>query len=169
MPKKAKRKLSRPTLPMQGHLNLRHEGRYFDLRRIFDRVNERHFRGKLRGYESSGVAAGAKGRRNTSFSARSRKKIASSGFIRCSTSLSSPVGFSNTFSITRCCIPLSRKKPMLPVGAGFTPKNSIGASGPFRAIVAPAAGKTRISRAFCARDPVDASLCEARGERLLDN
>ncbi len=48
--KKVKRKLSRPTLPMQRHLNLQHEGRYFDLRRIFERVNERHFRGRLRGY-----------------------------------------------------------------------------------------------------------------------
>ncbi len=51
MPKKAKRKLSRSTLPMQRHLNLRHEGRCFDLREIFDRVNARHFRGRLRGYE----------------------------------------------------------------------------------------------------------------------
>ena len=33
--KKAKRKVARPTLPMQRHLNLRHEGRYFDLRRNF--------------------------------------------------------------------------------------------------------------------------------------
>ena len=36
-------------LPMQRHLNLRHEGRYFDLRQIFDRVNARHFRSRLRG------------------------------------------------------------------------------------------------------------------------
>jgi hypothetical protein len=48
--KKAKRKIARPMLPMQRHLNLRHEGRYFDLRQIFDRVNQRHFRGRLRGY-----------------------------------------------------------------------------------------------------------------------
>lgn len=48
--KKAKRKAARPTLPMQRHLNLCHEGRYFDLRRIFERVNEKHFRGRLRGY-----------------------------------------------------------------------------------------------------------------------
>jgi predicted metal-dependent hydrolase len=51
MPKKAKRKVSRPTLPMQRHLNLRHEGRCFDLREIFERVNARHFRGRLRGYK----------------------------------------------------------------------------------------------------------------------
>ena len=48
MPKKAKRKVSRPTLPMQRHLNLRDEGRCFDLREIFERVNARHFRGRLR-------------------------------------------------------------------------------------------------------------------------
>jgi predicted metal-dependent hydrolase len=49
--KKAKRKAARPTLPMQRHLNLRDEGRYFDLREIFERVNARHFRGRLRGYK----------------------------------------------------------------------------------------------------------------------
>jgi hypothetical protein len=48
--KKAKQKAARPMLPMQRQLNLRHEGRYFDLRRIFERVNDRHFRGRLRGY-----------------------------------------------------------------------------------------------------------------------
>src|SRR5437773_2468966 len=52
--KKTKRKLARPKLPMQRHLNLRHEGRYFDLRQIFDRVNERHFRGRLRLQNSLG-------------------------------------------------------------------------------------------------------------------
>lgn len=35
---------------MQSHLNLRHEGKYFDLRRIFDRLNKRHFGGRLRHY-----------------------------------------------------------------------------------------------------------------------
>lgn len=50
MAKKAKRKLSRPILPMQRHLDLSDEGRHFDLRRIFERVNQRHFRGRLRGY-----------------------------------------------------------------------------------------------------------------------
>jgi len=51
MAKKTKRKLARPTLPMQRHFNLCDGGRYFDLRRIFDRVNERHFKGRLRGYK----------------------------------------------------------------------------------------------------------------------
>jgi hypothetical protein len=36
---------------MQRQLNLQHEGRYFDLRKIFDRLNNRHFHGRLRGYE----------------------------------------------------------------------------------------------------------------------
>ncbi|HXM73681.1 MAG TPA: hypothetical protein VN904_00275 [Chthoniobacterales bacterium] len=51
MAKKTKRKLANPTLPMQRQLNLRHEGKYFDLRKIFDRLNERHFRGRLRNYK----------------------------------------------------------------------------------------------------------------------
>src|SRR3954462_2575428 len=51
MAKKTKRKLAHPKLPMQRQLNLRHEGRYFDLRAIFDRLNEKHFRGRLRGYK----------------------------------------------------------------------------------------------------------------------
>ncbi|HEV2095281.1 MAG TPA: hypothetical protein VGQ82_02145, partial [Chthoniobacterales bacterium] len=50
MPKKTKRKLVHPTLPMQRQLNLQHEGRYFDLRTIFERLNQLHFRGRLRGY-----------------------------------------------------------------------------------------------------------------------
>ncbi len=48
---KTKRKLAHPTLPMQGQLNLQHEGTHFDLRPIFDRLNERYFRGRLRGYK----------------------------------------------------------------------------------------------------------------------
>lgn len=51
MAKKTKRKLAHAKLPMQRHLNLRHEGRYFDLREIFDEINARYFRGKLRNYE----------------------------------------------------------------------------------------------------------------------
>jgi predicted metal-dependent hydrolase len=50
MAKKTKRKLARAKLPMQPQLNLRHEGRYFDLREIFDRMNTRHFRNRLRNY-----------------------------------------------------------------------------------------------------------------------
>jgi len=49
--KKTKRKLAYPKLPMQRLLNLRHEGTHFDLRAIFDELNERYFRGRLRGYK----------------------------------------------------------------------------------------------------------------------
>ena len=42
MAKKTKRKIAHPKLPMQRQLNLQHEGKYFDLRAIFDRLNERH-------------------------------------------------------------------------------------------------------------------------------
>src|ERR1043166_1745220 len=51
MAKKTKRKVAHPKLPMQRQLNLQHEGKHFDLRAIFDRLNERHFRGRLRGYK----------------------------------------------------------------------------------------------------------------------
>ena len=51
MAKKTKRKLAIPKLPLQRQLNFPHEGEYFDLREIFDRLNERHFRNRLRGYK----------------------------------------------------------------------------------------------------------------------
>jgi len=51
MAKKTKRKIAHLMLPMQRQLNLRHEGKYLDLRKIFDRLNERHFGGRLRGYK----------------------------------------------------------------------------------------------------------------------
>ncbi len=49
--KKTKRKLAHSRLPMQRQLNLEHEGRCFDLREIFDRLNARFFRRRLRGYK----------------------------------------------------------------------------------------------------------------------
>ncbi len=51
MARKTKRKLAHPTLPMQRQLNLPQEGRHFDLQKIFDNVNHRYFRGRVRGYE----------------------------------------------------------------------------------------------------------------------
>jgi hypothetical protein len=51
MAKKTKRKAAHPKLPMQQQLDLEQEGRYFDLREIFDRLNVRYFRGRLRGYK----------------------------------------------------------------------------------------------------------------------
>ncbi len=50
MAKKTKRKLAHPKLPIQRHLNLQHEGKYFDLRAIFDQLNGRYFRNRLRDY-----------------------------------------------------------------------------------------------------------------------
>lgn len=47
---KRKRKVSCPKLPMQRQLPFAHEGRYFDLRAIFDKLNERYFGQRLRGY-----------------------------------------------------------------------------------------------------------------------
>jgi hypothetical protein len=49
--KTTKRKLALPKLPMQQQLNLRHEGTHFDLREIFNDLNQRHFRKRLRGYK----------------------------------------------------------------------------------------------------------------------
>ena len=51
MARKTKRKLAHPKLPMQRQFNLREEGKHFDLRAIFDRLNARYFRGRLRGYK----------------------------------------------------------------------------------------------------------------------
>ncbi len=50
MAKKTKRKVAYPRLPLQRQLNLPHEGTHFDLRRIFDQLNGRYFRGRLRNY-----------------------------------------------------------------------------------------------------------------------
>jgi hypothetical protein len=49
--KKTKRKLARPQLPMQRQFNLRDEETHFELRPIFERLNQRYFRGRLRGYK----------------------------------------------------------------------------------------------------------------------
>ena len=48
--KKTKRKIARSNLPLQRQLPLPHEGKHFDLRFIFDELNERYFGGRLRGY-----------------------------------------------------------------------------------------------------------------------
>src|SRR3989440_10794924 len=51
MAKKTKRKVAYRTLPMQRQLNLRQEGDHSDLGEIFDQVNKRYFRGRLRDYK----------------------------------------------------------------------------------------------------------------------
>ncbi len=50
MAKKTKRKVAYWKLPMQRQLNLQHEGKHFDLRKIFEELNARYFRNRLRGY-----------------------------------------------------------------------------------------------------------------------
>jgi predicted metal-dependent hydrolase len=49
--KQTKRKVSCAKLPLQRQLQLEHEGRYFNLREIFDKLNAKHFRNRLRGYK----------------------------------------------------------------------------------------------------------------------
>lgn len=51
MAKRTKRKVARPQLPLQRQLSLETEGRFFDLRAIFDKLNARHFGNRLRGYQ----------------------------------------------------------------------------------------------------------------------
>jgi|ERR1043166_1475390 hypothetical protein len=51
MARKTKRKVAWSKLPMQRQLNLQHEGRHFDLRQIFDDLNARYFRDRIRGYK----------------------------------------------------------------------------------------------------------------------
>ncbi len=51
MTRKPKRKLAQTRLPMQRQLSLEEGGKYFDLREIFDRLNARYFRNRLRGYK----------------------------------------------------------------------------------------------------------------------
>jgi hypothetical protein len=49
--KTTKRKLAHPKLPMQRQFNLRDEGAHFNLRPMFNDLNKRYFRGRLRGYK----------------------------------------------------------------------------------------------------------------------
>src|SRR5207244_10751947 len=49
--KRTNLRLAVPNLPMERQLNLRDEGTHFDLRAIFDDLNQRHFRKRLRGYK----------------------------------------------------------------------------------------------------------------------
>jgi len=51
MAKRTKRKIARPKLPLQRQLGLDTEGRYFDLRQMFDKLNVRYFGNRLRGYK----------------------------------------------------------------------------------------------------------------------
>jgi hypothetical protein len=45
-----KRKVSVPKLPMQRQFSFAEKGRFFDLGAIFDKLNAKYFRNRLRGY-----------------------------------------------------------------------------------------------------------------------
>jgi hypothetical protein len=49
--KRTKRKIARSRLPLQRQFGLETEGRYFDLRGLFNKLNARHFGNRLRGYK----------------------------------------------------------------------------------------------------------------------
>src|SRR5215471_14987609 len=51
MAKRTKRKVAYCKLPMQGQLNLRQEGKHFDLGLMFHQLNRRYFRGRLWNYK----------------------------------------------------------------------------------------------------------------------
>lgn len=45
-----KRKISMPRLPMQRQFSFAEKGRFFDLGKIFEKINAKYFRNRLRGY-----------------------------------------------------------------------------------------------------------------------
>ena len=45
-----KRKVSTPKLPMQRQFSFAEKGRFFDLGEVFDKMNAKYFRNRLRGY-----------------------------------------------------------------------------------------------------------------------
>jgi len=51
MAKRTKRKIARPKLPLQRQLEFETDGRYFDLRAMFEKLNSRYFGNRLRGYK----------------------------------------------------------------------------------------------------------------------
>src|SRR5438067_1370954 len=48
---RTKRKLCRPRLPMQRQLPLEYEGKHFNLKAVFDKLNTKYFSRRLRGYK----------------------------------------------------------------------------------------------------------------------
>src|SRR5437762_11060038 len=103
--KKTKRKLAHPNLPMQWQLNLLHEGTHFDLRPMFENLNKRYFRGRLRDYKVMWGRRRRQRPRNISSLAQFRNKIALFGSIGRWISHSCRLGFYGTCFITRCCTP----------------------------------------------------------------
>ena len=149
--KTTKRKLAHPTLPMQQRLNLRHEGTHFDLRAIFNDLNQRHFRKRLRGYKV------VWGRRRKH---RPREQFVfgtiheEDRMIRINPALDQPfvplwfLRYVLYHEMLHSVVPdelLSRNHQQV------TPKNSIVANANFAIIDEPAAGKTKICRDSCAK------------------
>lgn len=144
-----KRKLSVMRLPVQRELELSHEGQYFDLRSLFDKLNAEYFNGALRGYTITWGRKRKLPRKNTLYSGRSRKRTGSSGFIRFSMRRSFRPGFSSTSSITRCCTRLYRKRKMPLAAVEFIPMNSTVGNSGFIATRELAAGRTKTWIVFC--------------------
>lgn len=48
--RRRKRLVAHPILPMQRQLPFAHEGRFFDLKEIFTKINAKYFRNRLRAY-----------------------------------------------------------------------------------------------------------------------
>ena len=148
--KTTKRKLAHPKLPMQQQLNLRHEGTHFDLRAIFDDLNQRHFRGRLRGYK---VVWG-----------RRRKHRPREYFIfgtiqeedrviRINPALDQPfvpLWFLRYVLYHEMLHSVVPDETLSRIAGEFTRKNSIVASANFPVIGEHAAGKKRICRDSCA-------------------
>jgi hypothetical protein len=131
MAKKTKRKVAHPTLPMQRQLNLQHEGKYFDLREIFDRLNAIFSR--IACAVTKWFGAGAETPAERIFYFRTIQE--EDRVIRINPLLDQPfvpLWFLNTCSITKCCIRWCRTNRNGPTaGVGCTPKNSIGANANF--------------------------------------
>ena len=144
-----KRKLAHPTLPMQQQLNLRHEGTHFDLREIFDDLNRRHFRKRLRGYKVEW------GRRRKH---RPREQFVfgtiqeEDRVIRINPALDQPfvpLWFLRYVLYHEMLHSVVPEEMLAEIAGEFTRKNSIVASANFLIIGGHAAGKTKIFRDSC--------------------
>ena len=110
MAKKTKRKIAHPNCRCSGSSISSTKESISICAEISIGLNARYFGGRLRGYK---VVWGRRRKRRPKeylFSAPSRKKIESSGSIRCWTSRSFRLGSSATFSITKCCTRWCRTK-----------------------------------------------------------
>ena len=148
---RTKRKIARSRLPLQQQLGLDTEGRYFDLRGLFNKLNARHFGNRLRGYK---VVWGRKRRERPKEYFIFGTIQEEDRVIRINPWLDQrfvPLWFLGTFCITKCCMRLCRTRCAVMGGAVCTPTNSIAANANFASTNVPDVGKRKISRVFCAR------------------